>query len=86
MTTANDTIEELANREYKYGFTTDIESDQFPPGLSEEVVRLLSAKKEEPEWMLEWRLRAYRHWLTLSDPEWANVHYPPIDFQDISYY
>jgi Fe-S cluster assembly protein SufB len=86
MTTANQTIEELANREYKYGFTTDIESDQFPPGLSEEVVRLLSAKKGEPEWLTEWRLKAYRHWLTLKDPEWANVHYPPIDYQDISYY
>ena len=80
------TIESLANREYKYGFTTDIESDVIPRGLSEDTIRLLSAKKEEPEWMLEWRLKAYRRWLEMEEPEWANVEYPKIDFQDIIYY
>ncbi|MBK6426375.1 MAG: Fe-S cluster assembly protein SufB [Blastocatellia bacterium] len=80
------TIESLANREYKYGFTTDIESDMIPRGLSEDTIRLLSAKKEEPEWMLEWRLKAYRRWLEMEEPEWANVDYPKIDFQDIIYY
>jgi Fe-S cluster assembly protein SufB len=86
MTTSNQTIEELANREYKYGFITDIEADQLPPGLNEDVIRFLSKKKEEPEWMLEWRLKAYRYWLDMKDPEWANVHFPPIDYQAISYY
>jgi Fe-S cluster assembly protein SufB len=86
MTTSNQTIEELANREYKYGFVTDIEADQLPPGLNEDVIRFLSKKKEEPEWMTEWRLKAYRYWLDMKDPEWANVHFPPIDYQAISYY
>ena len=80
------TIEKLANQDYKYGFTTDIEQDSIPPGLSEDVVRLISAKKEEPEWLLEWRLKAFRKWLTLDEPIWANVGYPKIDFQDIIYY
>jgi Fe-S cluster assembly protein SufB len=80
------TIESLANREYKYGFQTDIETETIPRGLSEETIRLLSAKKEEPEWMLEWRLKAYHRWLEMEEPEWANVHYPKIDFQDIIYY
>jgi Fe-S cluster assembly protein SufB len=80
------TIEQLANQEYKYGFVTDIESDIAPPGLSEEIVRLISAKKNEPEWMLEWRLKALRHWFTMKEPTWANVHYDPIDYQKISYY
>ncbi|MEW5884220.1 MAG: Fe-S cluster assembly protein SufB [Armatimonadota bacterium] len=79
-------LEQAATREYKWGFTTDIEQDSAPPGLNEETVRFISAKKEEPEWMLEWRLRAYRHWLTMAEPKWPNVHYPPVDFQDISYY
>ncbi|MBL8170726.1 MAG: Fe-S cluster assembly protein SufB [Acidobacteria bacterium] len=79
-------IEALANREYKYGFVTDIESETTPRGLSEEIVRTISAKKNEPEWMLEWRLKAYRHWLTMTEPEWANVNYPKIDYQDIIYY
>ena len=79
-------IETLANREYKYGFVTDIESETIPRGLSEEIVRTISAKKNEPEWMLEWRLKAYRHWLTMTEPEWANVNYPKIDYQDIIYY
>jgi len=79
-------IETLANREYKYGFVTDIESETIPRGLSEDIVRTISAKKNEPEWLLEWRLKAYRHWLTMTEPEWANVNYPKIDYQDIIYY
>ena len=79
-------LEELAKSEYKYGFTTDIETDTVPPGLNEDVIRLISAKKEEPKWLLEWRLKAYRHWLTLEEPQWQNVHYDPIDYQAISYY
>src|SRR5215210_1731425 len=79
-------VEALANREYKYGFVTDIEAETIPRGLSEEIVRTISAKKNEPEWMLEWRLKAYRHWLTMQEPEWANVQYPKIDYQDIIYY
>ncbi|GIV02629.1 MAG: Fe-S cluster assembly protein SufB [Fimbriimonadales bacterium] len=79
-------LEQAATREYKWGFTTDIEQESAPPGLNEEIIRFISAKKEEPEWMLEWRLRAYRHWLTMAEPTWPNVHYPPVDFQEISYY
>ena len=79
-------VEILANREYKYGFVTEIEADSAPPGLSEDIIRLISAKKNEPEWMLGWRLKALRHWLTMTEPTWANVHYPPIDYQAISYY
>jgi Fe-S cluster assembly protein SufB len=79
-------IEALANREYKYGFVTDIEAETIPRGLNEDIVRTISAKKNEPEWMLEWRLKAYRHWLTMEEPEWANVNYPKIDYQDIIYY
>src|SRR5687767_3653012 len=79
-------IEEIAKQDYKYGFVTKIESDVAPPGLSEEIVRFISAKKEEPEWLLEWRLKSYRHWLTMKEPTWANVHYPPIDYQASSYY
>jgi Fe-S cluster assembly protein SufB len=86
MTTAQKTIEELANREYKYGFYSDVEADTVPPGLNEDVIRLISAKKEEPEWLLEWRLKAYRAWLGMTEPTWHNVHYPPIDYQAISYY
>ncbi len=86
MTTPANTVEELANREYKYGFVTDVESETFPKGLNEDTVRMLSAKKEEPEWMLEWRLKAYRHWLTMKVPTWAKVHYPPIDYQDAYYF
>jgi Fe-S cluster assembly protein SufB len=90
MKSANDTLEELAGREYKYGFITDIESDTVPPGLNEGIIRLISAKKNEPEFMLEWRLKAYRHWAKLetaqAEPKWAMVHYPTIDYQAISYY
>jgi Fe-S cluster assembly protein SufB len=90
MSTTVKTLEALANREYRWGFVSDIEADTLPPGLSEDVVRLISAKKGEPEFMLEWRLRAYRHWATLAreagEPRWANVTHPPIDFQQIVYY
>ena len=86
QTTETSTIEQLATQDYKFGFVTDVEQETFPPGLNEEVIARLSAKKEEPEWMLEWRLKAYRHWLTMSEPTWANVHYTPIDYQSISYY
>jgi Fe-S cluster assembly protein SufB len=72
--------------EYKYGFTTDIETEEFPKGLSEDIIRLISAKKNEPEWMLDYRLKSYRHWLTLTEPTWAAVTYPKIDFQDLTYY
>ncbi|MCF8481973.1 MAG: Fe-S cluster assembly protein SufB [Rhodospirillum sp.] len=83
--TTVDTVREVTEQ-YKYGFVTDIESDMAPKGLSEDIVRFISAKKEEPEWMLEFRLRAYRHWLTLKEPDWAKVKYPPIDYQDTYYY
>jgi Fe-S cluster assembly protein SufB len=79
-------LDEVAQREYKYGFVTDIEADTIPPGLNEEVVRLISAKKDEPDWLLYWRLKAYRHWLTLEEPKWHNVHYRPIDYQKAVYY
>jgi Fe-S cluster assembly protein SufB len=79
-------IETLVNREYQYGFVTDIDADTIPRGLSEDVVRLISAKKKEPAFLLEWRLKAYRRWLTMKEPHWSNVHYPAIDYQDLSYY
>ena len=79
-------LEQLTRQKYKYGFVTEIEEDRVPRGLSEETVRLISEKKGEPRFMLEWRLRAYRHWLGMELPAWPNVHYPPIDFQDIVYY
>ncbi len=82
----NTILNEVTGNEYKYGFVTDIESDSIPKGLSEEVVRIISAKKNEPEFMLEYRLVAYRHWLTLKQPEWAHIKMPKIDFQDIIYY
>ena len=86
MGTETEQLEQIAQEDYKYGFVTEIESETFPPGLNEEVIRRLSAKKEEPEFLLEWRLKAYRHWLTMTEPEWAFLHYPRIDFQAISYY
>ncbi len=79
-------VEHLINKEYAAGFHTDVDSDTLPPGLDEDVVRFISAKKEEPEWMTEWRLEAYRAWLEMPEPNWAKVKYPPIDFQKISYY
>ncbi len=86
MSTATSTIEELANREYKHGFVTEIEADTLPRGLNEDIIRALSAKKNEPAWLLEWRLKAYRHWLTMKEPRWPNVRYSKIDYQDIIYY
>ncbi len=86
MSTATETIENFVKTEYKYGFITDIEADAAPAGLNEDIVRLISAKKSEPEWLLEWRLKAYRHWTTMAIPVWPKVHYPPIDFQSIIYY
>ncbi len=79
-------IQELTNRKYDAGFVTDVEQDFFPKGLSEDVVRLISAKKDEPDFLLQWRLKAYRHWLRMTEPKWPNVHYPQIDFQDVYYY
>ena len=81
-----DRVKEIDVSEYKYGFVTDIESEKAPKGLSEDIVRFISAKKNEPEWLLEWRLDAYRRWLTMREPEWARVEYPKIDFQDLYYY
>ena len=81
---------DLSGGEYKWGFVTDVETDLAPKGLSEDIVRLISAKKEEPEWLLEWRLKAYRHWVELekaeAEPTWAMIDYPGIDYQDIYYY
>ncbi len=82
----NDVLEEVTSSEYKYGFVTDIETEHAPKGLNEDIIRYISAKKNEPEWMLEFRLKAYRHWLTLEEPDWALVDYPKIDFNDIIYY
>jgi Fe-S cluster assembly protein SufB len=90
MSSNTEAIRELAQQEYKWGFVTDIGEDRAPKGLSEEIIRFISAKKNEPEFMLEWRLKAFRYWMTLekaqAEPKWANVHYPPIDYQGISYY
>ena len=87
MPTETQEIETLANREYKWGFVTDIEADQLPPGLDEDTVRFISAKKNEPAWMLEWRLKAFRHWRTMEEPHhWPKLQYPPIDYQATSYY
>jgi len=86
MSTSAENIEVLANQEYKYGFVTDIEQESVPPGLNQDVIRLISAKKREPQWLTEWRLSAYRQWLNMKDPKWATVEYPPVDFQSIVYY
>ncbi|NND05611.1 MAG: Fe-S cluster assembly protein SufB [Saprospiraceae bacterium] len=86
MSDSMKTLEEHTSSEYKYGFTSDIEMDVIPKGLNEDVVRLISAKKKEPSFLTEWRLKAFRHWETLTEPKWPNVAYPPIDYQDISYF
>src|SRR5574340_1109092 len=83
---SENTVESFVNQDYKYGFYTDIEQEVIPRGLNEDVIRLISAKKREPDWMLEWRLKAYRIWTTMKEPAWQNVHYPPIDYQNILYY
>ncbi len=86
MSTPQTQIDQFLDREYEAGFVTSVEMEEFPKGLNEDVIRRISAKKNEPAFLLEWRLSAYRHWLTMSHPEWAQVHYPPIDYQDIYYY
>src|SRR5262245_10227601 len=87
MTTATtSTLDKWASQEYRYGFVTDIEADSAPPGLNEPIVRFISAKKHEPAWLTEWRLKAFRHWLTMTEPAWQNVKYPPIDYQSIIYF
>jgi Fe-S cluster assembly protein SufB len=86
MSAETRTIEAFTNQDYKYGFITDIEADTIPRGLNEDIIRHISALKDEPEWLLDWRLKAYRTWLTLDDPDWANVRFDPIDYQDIIYY
>ena len=82
----NEFVKEVANQKYEFGFTTNVETDVIPKGLNEDIVRLISKKKGEPDWLLEFRLKAYRFWTTLSEPKWGHVHVPPIDYQDISYY
>ncbi len=86
MTEQDAIIDEVVNSEYKYGFVTNIEQESAPKGLNEDIIRFISAKKEEPEWMLEWRLKAYKEWQKMTEPIWANVHYPKVDFQDVIYY
>ena len=86
MSTATETIEGLVKQEYKYGFYTDVEVDAAPPGLNEDIIRLISRKKNEPEWLTEWRLKAFRHWLTMKEPTWPKVRHEPIDYQSIVYY
>ncbi len=86
MDNGTDALNSFVQSEYKYGFVTDVEVDAVAPGLNEDVIRLISRKKQEPEFLLEWRLKAYRHWLTMKEPTWPNVKYPPINYQDIVYY
>ncbi|MBT8246555.1 MAG: Fe-S cluster assembly protein SufB, partial [Acidimicrobiia bacterium] len=86
MSEQTKSIEEFANREYQAGFVTEVDQDTLPPGLDEDVIRIISQKKDEPDWMLEWRLKAYRHWLGMTEPRWPNVSYPEIDYQAISYF
>jgi Fe-S cluster assembly protein SufB len=86
MLTATKKLDELIGGDYRHGFFTTLETDTVPPGLNEEIIRMISARKNEPEFMLEWRLLAYRHWLTMTEPQWANIHHPLIDYQNISYY
>ena len=86
MPSMNAEVDALVRREYQHGFVTDLESDTVPPGIDEDVVRLISRKKGEPEFLVDWRLKAYRHWLTMTEPRWANVHHPPIDYDGMSYY
>ena len=86
MATSTDNIEQLANQDYKYGFVTDVDAEAIPPGLNEEIIRIISAKKGEPEWLLAWRLKAFRVWRTMTEPRWHNVRFPPVDFQNVIYY
>ena len=80
------TVEAVTQNEYQFGFTTDIEADSAPPGLNEDIIRFISKKKEEPAFLLEWRLKCFRHWTKMKEPEWQSVHYPKIDYQEIIYY
>jgi Fe-S cluster assembly protein SufB len=84
--TSTETLEDYTKSDYKYGFTSNIETELIPKGLNEDTIRLISSKKEEPQWMLDWRLEAFRHWQTLTEPKWPNVKYPPVNYQDIIYY
>ena len=86
MNTDEQILEEFTSKEYEHGWSVDFEADEAPPGLSEEIVRFISAKKNEPVWLLEWRLKAFRKWESMTEPNWANVHYPKIDYQSIKYY
>jgi len=90
MSSSTDTIRDLSQQDYKWGFITELEAERVPPGLNEEIIRLISNKKREPEFMLQWRLKAYRHWASLekaqAEPRWAHIHYEPIDYQNIVYY
>ncbi len=86
MSSKSQEVEALLGQKYRHGFVTDIESDSLPPGLDEDVVAAISKKKHEPQFLLDWRLKAFRHWQTMQEPTWAHVHYKPIDYQDISYY
>ena len=86
MKTQNKTIEKVTSQDYQYGFVTDIEQDTIPPGLNEDVIRLISNKKDEPDWLISWRLKAYNNWLKMNEPDWAKVDYPEIDYQSMSYY
>src|ERR1700692_2002604 len=86
MSTATETIEGLVQQEYKYGFVTDVETESAPPGLNEDIIRLISAKKKEPQWLTDWRVKESRHRLTMKERKWQFVKHPPIDFQDITYY
>jgi Fe-S cluster assembly protein SufB len=86
MATESENLESLVNRRYEHGFVTEIETETLPPGLNEGVVRAISARKNEPEWLLEWRLQAYRQWLEMEEPEWAHLHYPKIEYDENSYF
>ena len=86
MTKRNQIIDSAISQEYEYGFVTDIDQETIPPGLNEDVIGIISSKKDEPEWMLKWRLKAYRQWLKMEEPDWAKLNYPNIDYQAISYY
>src|SRR4051812_19531535 len=86
MSSQQRVLKELTEQEYKYGFVSALEAEEVPRGLNEDIVRMISAKKSEPEWLLEWRLKSFRAWLKMTEPRWQNVAYQPIDYQDIIYY
>ena len=86
MSTSTPELEDIVKRRYEHGFVTDIEQETVPPGLNEDVIRMISARKEEPEWLLEWRLKAYSQWQTMQEPDWAHLNIDPIDYQAISYF